>query len=352
MRMNKHGLTKENLVVTLPPALRTDPSVVALAEALSELLAARPAEIERLRIYPAIDTLEEPLLDILARDFKVDWWDPEYSLEEKRRTLKDSWRVHRLLGTRAAVETAISAIYPHTQVLEWFEYGGEPYHFRLDINITNDSIDSEKQRRVLERMNFYKSLRSHNDGVTYFVEAEPAVVKAVASAPGLTETLHVPLVLPVPLLQPTASIRVGATTGLWESVAARVELPTPIIRPAATARTGAAAALYEAFTAGVDLSTPVIRRTASARLGATVSLLEEFEARLVLPDGAPAQSAARLRAVVASTWQECYVTQAVPLMDKVLTATTQAHAKGVVASTQETAKTHINLQEVDYGGTE
>ena len=350
--MNKHGLTKENLVVTLPPALRTDPSVVALAEALSELLAARPAEIERLRIYPAIDTLEEPLLDILARDFKVDWWDPEYSLEEKRRTLKDSWRVHRLLGTRAAVETAISAIYPHTQVLEWFEYGGEPYHFRLDISITNDSIDSEKQRRVLERMNFYKSLRSHNDGVTYFVEAEPAVVKAVASAPGLTETLHVPLVLPVPLLQPTASIRVGATTGLWESVAARVELPTPIIRPAATARTGAATALYEAFTAGVDLSTPVIRRTASARLGATVSLLEEFEARLVLPDGAPAQSAARLRAVVASTWQECYVTQAVPLVDTVLTATTQAHAKGVVASTQETAKTHINLQEVDYGGTE
>ena len=350
--MNKYGLTKENLVATLPPALRTDPSVVALAEALGEVLAVRPAEIERLRIYPAIDTLDEPLLDILAHDFKVDWWDPEYSLEEKRRTLKDSWRVHRLLGTRAAVEMAISAIYPHTQVLEWFEYGGEPYHFRLDINITNDHIDSDKQRRVLERLNFYKSLRSHNDGVTYFVEAEPAVVKAVVSASGLTEALHVPLVLPVPMIRPTASIRMGAVTGLWESVAARVELPTPIIKPTAAARTGATAALYEAFTAGVDLSTPAIRRLVSARLGATASLLEEFETRLVLPDGAPARSEARLRAVVASTWQECYVTQAVPLMDKVLTAAAQAHAKGVVASTQETAKTHINLQEVDYGGTE
>lgn len=350
--MNKHGLTKENLVATLPPALRTDPSVVALAEALGEVLAVRPAEIERLRIYPAIDTLDEPLLDILAHDFKVDWWDPEYSLEEKRRTLKDSWRVHRLLGTRAAVEMAISAIYPHTQVLEWFEYGGEPYHFRLDINITNDSIDSAKQRRVLERLNFYKSLRSHNDGVTYFVEAEPAIVSAVASAPGLTEALHVPLVLPVPMIRPTASVRMGAVTGLWESVAARVELPTPIIKPTAAARTGATVALYEAFTAGVDLSTPAIRRLVSARLGATASLLEEFETRLVLPDGTPARSEARLRAVVASTWQECYVTQAVPLMDTVLTATAQAHAKGVVASTQETAKTHINLQEVDYGGTE
>lgn len=168
--MNKHGLTKANLVATLPVALQKDPSAVALAEALAEMLSQRPKEIEQLLIYPAIDRLDEQLLDILAYDFKVDWWDAEYSVEEKRQTLKDSWRVHKLLGTKAAVVTAISAIYPHTKVLEWFEYGGEPYHFRLDINITNDSIDSDKQRRVLERLNFYKSLRSHNDAVNYIIE--------------------------------------------------------------------------------------------------------------------------------------------------------------------------------------
>ena len=201
-------------------------------------------------------------------------------------------------------------------------------------------------------MNFYKSLRSHNDGVTYFVEAEPAIVRAAASAPGLTEALHVPLVLPVPMIRSTASVRMGAVTGLWESVAARVELPTPIIKPTATARVGATAGFFEAFTARLDLSAPIIRRLASVRLGASVGLHEAFTAGIVLPDGTPVKSGARLRAVVASTWQECYVTQAVPLVDTVLTATTQAHAKGVVASTQETAKTHINLQEVDYGGTE
>ena len=179
--MNSHGLTRENLVATLPPALQKDPSAVALAEAMADLLARRPEEIEQLRIYPVIDRLDERLLDILAYDFKVDWWDADYSLEEKRRTLKDSWRVHKLLGTKAAVEMAISAIYPRTTVLEWWEYGGEPYHFRLDINITNDSIDSDKQRRVLERLNYYKSLRSHNDGVTYFVEAQPAIAKAVST---------------------------------------------------------------------------------------------------------------------------------------------------------------------------
>ncbi len=220
--MNDHGLTKENLAGTLPPALRSDPSVVALSEALAELLAARPAEIDRLLIYPAIDTLDEPLLDILARDFKVDWWDPEYGLEEKRRTLKDSWRVHRLLGTRAAVETAISAIYPHTQVLEWFEYGGEPYHFRLDINITNDTIDSAKQRRVLERMNFYKSLRSHNDGVTYFVKAAKMEATAGMGYAGSSMRVSVKIQAPEEIISPRARMEVQAGIG-WCGMRQKIE---------------------------------------------------------------------------------------------------------------------------------
>ena len=102
--MNKYGLTKENLVSALPFALRQDPSALVLAEAIAELLAQRPAENQRLTIYAAIDQLEAPLLNLLAQAFKVDWWDPDYSLEEKRRTLKDSWRVHWTLGTKAAVE--------------------------------------------------------------------------------------------------------------------------------------------------------------------------------------------------------------------------------------------------------
>ena len=121
-----HGLTAENFLAAFPVALQGDQSSAALADVTARLLARRPGEVDRLRLYSAIDQMDEQLLDILAYDFKVDWWDADYSLEEKRRTLKDSWRVHKTLGTRAAVETAISAIYPETTVEEWFEYGGEP----------------------------------------------------------------------------------------------------------------------------------------------------------------------------------------------------------------------------------
>lgn len=309
-----HGLICENLVATLPVALQKDPSAVALAEAMAELLARRPKEIEQLLIYPAIDRLDEQLLDILAYDFKVDWWDADYSLEEKRRTLKDSWRVHKLLGTKAAVVMAISAIYPRTKVLEWFEYGGEPYHFRLDINITNDSIDSEKQRRVLERLNFYKSLRSHNDGVTYFVEAKPTIAKAVASVPSLEETAHIPLVLPVPIIRPLASVRAGVATGLWESFAVELNIPTP-----------------------------VIRSTAQARAAALTGWGETFTTQVRLPDTPPPTGTATIRAAVASAWQESYTAGPVALTEKVLAVTAQAKVRSAVASTQETAQTFINL---------
>ena len=180
--MNNHGLIRETLVATLPAALQKDPSAVALAEAMADLLARRPDEIEQLRIYPVIDRLDEQLLDILAYDFKVDWWDADYSLEEKRRTLKDSWRVHKVLGTKAAVETALRAIYPKAQVQEWFEYGGEPYRFKLDIDLTGELSDAARPWRVLERVNYYKSLRSHLDSIEFTIDMGAAILYAGGSA--------------------------------------------------------------------------------------------------------------------------------------------------------------------------
>jgi len=165
---NIHGITAENILKLLPIALQQDDTIRALAASAAEVLASRPEEIDRLLIYPHIDALDEELLDILAYDFKVDWWDGDYSVPEKRRTLQDSWRVHRMLGTKAAVETAISAIYPDAKVEEWFEYdGGRPYHFRLRIRLAMDDNDIEKRKRVLDRVNYYKNLRSHCDGVEY-----------------------------------------------------------------------------------------------------------------------------------------------------------------------------------------
>lgn len=171
--MNKqHGITAENLLASLPPVLLNDKKTAALAAALAEVLSTRVDEISALSIYSRIDELPEELLDILAYDFKVDWWSSDYSVEEKRKTLKSSWLVHRRLGTRYAFEEALQGIYTDAQVVEWYEYGGDPYHFRLHIGMGDEPFNAEKHKRVLARARFYKNLRSHLDAIAYTIETD------------------------------------------------------------------------------------------------------------------------------------------------------------------------------------
>lgn len=162
---NVHGTTSENFMSVFPKVLANNEKLFALAKAVAVEIEKNIAFSRRITIYSRIDELPEELLDILAKDFKIDWWDPNYSLEEKRLTFKNSPAVHRSLGTVEAVEKAISAIYPGAEVLEWFDYGGAPFHFKL---IIGEVAEISKHLRVLERLAIYKNVRSVLDDVNYF----------------------------------------------------------------------------------------------------------------------------------------------------------------------------------------
>lgn len=206
------GISPGDFLRQFPMALQPDNGMMLLAEVIARELAVRWGEAELGTLYARMDELPEPLLDILAYDFKVDWWNADYSLEEKRRTLKDSWRVHKTLGTKAAVETAISAIYPDTKVSEWWEYGGRPYHFKLCINVSEETIASEKLRQVLTRVRYYKNLRSHNDGVTYFMRAAEA--RGCARAGGIGSRMCLEREIPIPAEVLASHVRLRPRVGV------------------------------------------------------------------------------------------------------------------------------------------
>lgn len=190
------SIYNDDLLRTLPNVLKEDKNFRAYATVMAKQLRNVIDDTDCAMIYARIDKLPEALLDILAYDFKVDWWDYGYTVEQKRKTLKDSFLVHKHLGTKFAVETAISAIYPDTTVEEWFEYDGEPYHFRLAIDATVLSGDSERYKRVLELANYYKNLRSHLDKVVYTIYPTAAGAVCASAAVGsymrTTVKVHIP----------------------------------------------------------------------------------------------------------------------------------------------------------------
>lgn len=162
-----NGLTAERMMDSFPLALQKDPKMVALAHSIANVLEQRLDEINLGQIYTRIDQLPEDLLDILAKDFAVDWYDHDYDLAAKRRTIKSAPYIHRHRGTAGAVLRGIRAIYPGSRLEEWWQYGGEPYHFRVMLDMSGSDASYVSTERVLWAIGYYKSLRSHNDGVYY-----------------------------------------------------------------------------------------------------------------------------------------------------------------------------------------
>lgn len=182
--MNNNDIYSIDFTRSLPPALKNDPKMIALAQAIAEQLQINAQLIDRNIIYARIDELDEKTLDVLAYDLHVDWYDYSYPIEVKRQTIKDSVKVHRKLGTKYAVETALGAVFPGTKVREWFEYGGKPYTFRVIIGITSAGLSAARQTEVLNRIRFYKNLRSHLEAISYEVKKETTIYVAAAHSIG------------------------------------------------------------------------------------------------------------------------------------------------------------------------
>jgi len=142
-------------VVTLLPDSST-----ALERSIAEVDAWRMEAVDTdvIRRIHRPDECPEAWLPILAWEYSVDEWDPDWSVDVKRQAIKQSYDIHRHKGTAYAVETAITALNYGAKVEEWFEYDGAPYRFRLTIDLTDTESWSGRRADQLVRV----ALRAKN----------------------------------------------------------------------------------------------------------------------------------------------------------------------------------------------
>ncbi len=168
-----------NFADYLPETLKRDPKMKALAAAVAEQMLGVSKEISDVLIYSRIGELPEELIDILAFDMHVDWYDYSLPLDIKRDILKNSVRVHKKIGTKYAVEKTLKALYlPQSKIEEWFEYGGNPYCFRILFSITDCSCDVLE---VVKTIRIQKRCSAHLDCIIYKYQTRSKVtVKSYA----------------------------------------------------------------------------------------------------------------------------------------------------------------------------
>ena len=106
------------------------------------------------------------MLDILAYTWSVDEWEPDWPEALKRHAIRQAPAYHRIKGTRGALRSAVESLgYAGLEVAEWFEYGGEPYRFRITLDITDRPFDLTDYQQIYRAAIRAKNVRSHLEAI-------------------------------------------------------------------------------------------------------------------------------------------------------------------------------------------
>lgn len=92
-------------------------------------------------IIPRINELSEDVIDLLAWQWHVDFYEPDLPLTTKRELVLDSIKWHRKKGTKASIISALEKLGFVPTVKEWFEIGTEPHTFEIYGHYKDDDLN-------------------------------------------------------------------------------------------------------------------------------------------------------------------------------------------------------------------
>ena len=117
------------------------------------------------------------ILPWLAWALSVDDWSDSWSEQVRRNVIKASVEVHRKKGTIGALKKALQAFnYTNVKVEEWFEYGDNPYFFRVFFDVREPGFDVNILPQVQKVIESTKNARSHLESLRAYLSAKMGLV--------------------------------------------------------------------------------------------------------------------------------------------------------------------------------
>ena len=162
----------------IPQFMREDDAVRGLAAAIDDIIPGLAASIKTLSTWDHIDEMGDAELDALAWELNIPWYESTASLAIKREVIKNSDKVYKHIGTKWAVENIIKTYFGDGYIMEWFEYDGEPGHFR--VYSSNPSLRDERLDEFVALLNKTKRASAKMDEIIIALDAELVLSVGVA----------------------------------------------------------------------------------------------------------------------------------------------------------------------------
>jgi len=158
-------------------------------------------------LWHKYDLLPEEVLDELAVMLQVLWYDVTADIDTKRNLIENSDIVYSFLGTAHGIQLVFEAWGVTVYILEWFNYAGDPYHYKLVIDYT-----------------YYEPLLTADNEYVYTSDGEQVYV--LMETPYLPDgTMIAKLTDLLPLLQPARCVldSIETTEDVVENTYADIE---------------------------------------------------------------------------------------------------------------------------------
>ncbi|SFP11589.1 phage tail protein I [Salibacterium halotolerans] len=186
-------LQNSNVIDLLPPNLKNDPDIKAASKVINQTFKDTVEKTNPLKLYVNIQDQPDEVLDHLLWQSHVTFSEGSglaETREEKINLIENSEYIHNIKGTPAALERVLELLNMDGKVTEWFNYGGDPYFFRIDIQVKNKGL-SENNITLLENLiTAFKNNRSWVDVINFYLVSNAKVHLASLSYFGEEITVY------------------------------------------------------------------------------------------------------------------------------------------------------------------
>ena len=152
-----------DFIKLLPQFMQDDRFNIGLSKGIDDITHDVEVRISTMSTWDSIDSLSEDELDELAWELNRECYRIDAEISVKRQLIKDSRKMSGKLGTKWAVERVINTYFGEGFITEWFEYDGQPGHFK--VYSSNPAVTNENLKEFLSILDKVKRASSHLDGI-------------------------------------------------------------------------------------------------------------------------------------------------------------------------------------------
>ena len=186
-------LEDSSVLKLLPESILND-DIITAAKVIDTRFSKIVNKVDNITFYDDLMKLDDDVLEHLLHQHHIT--DQEgaalaITKEQKINLIMNSSYMHQIKGTSEAIEHVLRMLDMRGKVIEWFEYGGDPYYFRIDlVEVENRGLSQREQMLLMQLINAYKRKSAWLESIKLYLTTRTSSYHACATTIGLSHTVY------------------------------------------------------------------------------------------------------------------------------------------------------------------